>query len=231
VETVPALLDVQGVTKTYGASPNSTHVLKGVDLRLEQGEAIAVVGPSGSGKSTFLNLVGALDHPTAGTIHFDGEDIQNLNPAEVAHFRNRHIGLVFQLHHLLPQCSVLENVLVPTLVRKDVLQPRERALALLERVGLTDRVNHLPSQLSGGERQRVAVVRALINAPRLLLADEPTGSLNEEGAEELVRLLLELNREEEMALVVVTHSMAVARQMDRVFQLENGVLAPMDLGT
>ncbi len=228
METVPALLDVRGITKTYGAAPNPTHVLKGVDLRLEQGEAIAVVGPSGSGKSTFLNLVGALDHPTAGTICFDGEDIQNLNPTEVAHFRNRHIGLVFQLHHLLPQCTVLENALVPTLVRKDVPPPRARALELLGRVGLSDRADYRPAQLSGGERQRTAVVRALINAPRLLLADEPTGSLNEEGAEELVQLLLELNREEEMALVVVTHSMAVARQMDRVFQLENGVLAPMD---
>ncbi|MBN2307880.1 MAG: ABC transporter ATP-binding protein [Candidatus Hydrogenedentes bacterium] len=220
------LLDVRGVTKTYDASPTPLDVLKGVALELGEGEAVAVVGPSGCGKSTLLNLIGALDRPTAGSIAFDGRQLESLSPAELARFRNRYVGLVFQLHHLLPQCTAIENVLVPTLVNRDAHAPRERARALLERVGLAGRMDTRPGQLSGGERQRVAVVRALINGPRLLLADEPTGALNEEGAQDLMRLLRELNRDEGMALLVVTHSTAMAEEMDRVLELHNGVLVP-----
>lgn len=228
MKEAPALLEVQGVTKAYDAPSGPLEVLKGVDLRLEPGDTVAVVGPSGCGKSTLLNLIGALEPPTSGVIAFEGRNLQNLNSAELARFRNRRIGFVFQFHHLLPQCSVLENVLVPTLVNKDAIAPRDRARKLLDRVGLSDREDYRPGRLSGGERQRAAVVRALINEPRLLLADEPTGSLNEESAGQLVRLLLELNHEEQMALLVVTHSMAVAKHMGRVLELRNGVLAPKE---
>ena len=223
-EETDALLELHGVTKAYEEVQNSAAVLKGVDLRVKAGETLAIVGPSGCGKSTLLNLIGALDRPTSGDIAFKGQDLRNLSESELAEFRNRSIGFVFQLHHLLPQCSVLENVLVPTLVNKAAENPRERAAGLLERVGLGDRMTYRPGRLSGGERQRVAVVRALINRPSLLLADEPTGSLSRGGAEDLTRLILELNREENMTLIVVTHSEAVAGMMDRVLELDDGQL-------
>ena len=231
METKPALLELQKVTKEYDSFPNPTPVLKGIDLCLEPGASVAVVGPSGCGKSTLLNLIGALDRPTAGSITFEGEDLLELKGAELARFRNQRVGFVFQLHHLLPQCSVLENVLIPTLVNKKTAPAKERAMHLLARAGLSERMGYRPGRLSGGERQRAAVVRALINGPRLLLADEPTGSLNEEGAERLARLLLEMNREEGMALLVVTHSMHIAELMDRVLELRDGVLLPKGRGT
>ncbi len=224
MEETDVLLEVSGVTKAYEGTPDLTAVLKGVDLRIEAGETLAIVGPSGCGKSTLLNLIGALDRPTSGSITFKGQDLLKLSDTELAEFRNRSIGFVFQLHHLLPQCSALENVLVPTLVNKEAENPRERAAGLLERVGLGDRMTYRPGRLSGGERQRVAVVRALINRPSLLLADEPTGSLSRDGAEDLTRLMLELNREENMTLIVVTHSEAIARMMDRVLELDDGRL-------
>ena len=226
MEEANPLLELSQVTKEYGTSPVSTEVLKGVDLRLEPGEAVAVLGPSGCGKSTLLNIMGALDHPTSGSVTFKGRDLLQLGPTDAAQFRNREIGFVFQLHHLLPQCTVFENVLVPALVNPEPQGAGERARRLLEGVGLADRADYRPGQLSGGERQRVAVVRALINRPSLLLADEPTGSLNQEGAESLTALLLELNREEAMTLVVVTHSLHVAERMERVFELCDGVLLP-----
>jgi len=221
-----ALLELRNIAKNYDALPAPTVVLKGVDLRLETGESAAIVGPSGCGKSTLLNLMGTLDRPTSGSITFDGRDLAQLSDTERARFRNRQIGFVFQMHHLLPQCSVLENVLVPTLINKDAEAPKQRAERLLARVGLSERLASRPGQLSGGERQRVAVVRALVNRPRLLLADEPTGSLNQEGAENLARLMLELNGEEAMAMIVVTHSMRIAEQMGRVLELRDGALLP-----
>lgn len=221
-----ALLELRGVTKQYDSAGAPTPVLKGVDLRVEAGETLAIVGPSGCGKSTLLNLIGALDQPTSGDICFKNQDLRELSAAELAEFRNRSIGFVFQSHHLLPQCSALENVLVPTLVNKQAERPRERAMQLLERVGLADRMTYKPGLLSGGERQRVAVVRAFVNRPSLLLADEPTGSLSREGAEDLARLMLELNREEGLTLIVVTHSVAVAQRMDRVLELSDGQLHP-----
>jgi len=220
-----ALLVLSGVSKAYEGASDPTPVLKGVDLRVDAGETLAIVGPSGCGKSTLLNLIGALDRPTSGEIKFSGQDLQKLSDTELAKFRNQTIGFVFQQHHLLPQCSALDNVLVPTLVNKEADNPRERATNLLERVGLGERMSYRPGQLSGGERQRVAVVRALINRPSLLLADEPTGSLSRAGAEDLTNLMLELNREEGMTLIVVTHSDAVAGMMDRVLELDEGVLA------
>jgi len=218
------LVGLYGVSKEYPDTPQPLCVLKDISLELQAGESAAIVGPSGCGKSTLLNLIGTLDRPSSGTIRIDGRDVSGLPEAERAAMRNAAIGFVFQMHHLLPQCSVMENVLVPTLVSGTAEGSMERAQRLLDRVGLTERAHQLPGKLSGGERQRAAVVRALINRPKLLLADEPTGSLNPAGAEQLARLLLELNREENMALVVVTHSDAVAALMDRVFELHDGVL-------
>lgn len=223
-----ALLELSGVTKSY-ASPGGgaeTRVLRGVDLAVAAGESVAIAGPSGSGKSTLLHLMGLLDRPTSGRVLLDGRDVSALTEAEAAEARARDVGFVFQAHHLLPQCGVLENVLVPTLAVKAPPDAESRALRLLERVGLSHRLSHRPGQLSGGECQRAAVVRALVNRPRLLLADEPTGSLDREGSESLARLLGELNREEGVALVVVTHSPQLAARMGRLLVLGDGALSP-----
>jgi lipoprotein-releasing system ATP-binding protein len=218
------LVALYNVSKEYPDIPQPLRVLRDASFELQAGESAAIVGPSGCGKSTLLNLIGTLDRPTSGTIRLEDRDITGMSETQCAALRNTEIGFVFQLHHLLPQCSVMENVLVPTLVNGQTEQTVARARHLLDRVGLSDRAHQLPGKLSGGERQRAAVVRALINKPRLLLADEPTGSLNPTGAEQLARLLLELNREENMALLVVTHSDAVAALMDRVYELRDGVL-------
>ncbi len=223
-QTEPPLLEVRGLTKQYDTPPEPTVVLKGVDLDLSLGDSLAIVGPSGCGKSTLLHLVGALDRPSSGSVAYKGEDLLAYTPREAARFRNRELGFVLQDHHLLPQCSVLENVLVPTLVHPGGGDAGPRAVALLERVGLGHRIDRRPAQLSGGERQRVAVVRALINGPSLLLADEPTGSLNQEASETLASLLLELNSEQEMGLIVVTHAMPLAARMGRIMELREGVL-------
>lgn len=222
------MLELKNVTKQY-ESPDAGEgvtVLKKIDLKIEEGESVAITGPSGCGKSTLLNLIGALDIPTEGQVLFDGQDFAQLADAELAKIRNGSIGFVFQLHHLLPQCTVLENVLVPTLALKDAdaqaLQSRARSL--LERVGLQDFLNYRPAQLSGGQRQRVAVARALINRPRLLLADEPTGSLDQETAERIGGLLLEMHQSESVTLVVVTHSVSLAGQVGQTYCLERGRL-------
>jgi lipoprotein-releasing system ATP-binding protein len=227
------LLELIQLQKNYlsvdGAPP--VRVLDGIDLRLSRGESAAIVGPSGSGKSTLLNIIGTLDHPSSGQVLIEGNDLSALNEEQLASVRNRQIGFIFQAHHLLPQCSVLENVLVPTLAGKpaaDASDAESRARRLLSRVGLEDRLSHRPGQLSGGERQRVAVVRALINQPGLLLADEPTGSLDRASAHELSQLLGELNREENVTLIVVTHAPDLARRMQRVFELRDGKLARDD---
>ena len=218
------ILELTRVGKTYGGD---VEVLRDVNLKLARGESLAIVGPSGSGKSTLLNLIGALDVPTTGKVVLDGRDLSALTEKELAVVRNRQIGFIFQLHHLLPQCSILENVLVPTLTAPAELctdATVQRAERLLERVGLKHRLTHRPGQLSGGERQRVAVVRALINQPKLLLADEPTGSLDRHSAEIMGRLLGDLNREEQVTLVVVTHSHDLAKQMGRAVELKDGGL-------
>lgn len=223
------LVEVRDVSRFYaGISASAdTPVLRRVSLHVADGESVAIVGPSGSGKSTLLNLIGGLDRPSAGSVTVAGHDLAQLNDDALARFRNRTVGFVFQLHHLLPQLSALENVLVPTLPRKDEPRPApavilERASALLTRVGLRERLHYRPGQLSGGERQRVAVVRALINQPRLLLADEPTGALDHEGALALAHLLVELNREQGLTLLVVTHSDEVASLMQRRCRLQSG---------
>lgn len=218
------ILELDQVVKEYPDTPAPLRVLAGVDLQIQPGDSVAIVGPSGCGKSTLLNIMGTLDRPTTGSARFKSQDLAGLSDDERARLRNADIGFVFQMHHLLPQCSVVENVLVPTMVHADKDGALERALSLLERVGLSERAHQAPARLSGGERQRAAVVRALINRPSLLLADEPTGSLNQEGAENLARLLLDLNREDNLTLVVVTHSIAIAEMMNRVYELREGVL-------
>jgi len=220
------VVELQGVSKEYKSGPKSVLVLENVNLTVTPTERLAVVGPSGSGKSTLLNLIGTLDAPTSGRVLFKGRDVAKLSAKDVARVRNRDIGFVFQQHHLLPQYTVLENVLLPTLIAEASPRVVKRAEELLDRVGLADRVHHRPNEISGGERQRVAVVRALINRPSLLLADEPTGSLNQQAADELARLLLDLNREFEMALVVVTHSMSIAERIGRIFELRDRALHP-----
>ena len=218
------VLELEHVIKEYPAGTASLRVLEGVDFTLASGCCAAIVGPSGSGKSTLLNLMGALDTPTSGCVRVSGVDTASLNAREAARLRNRDIGFVFQSHHLLPQCTVLENVLVPSLVCEGGAHVHARALDLLQRVGLADKAARLPGQLSGGERQRTAVVRALINRPRILLADEPTGSLNESGAMHLAELLLELHRQEGMAIVIVTHASAIAARFGATFELHAGRL-------
>jgi len=232
MSTVAPLLKLEKVTKHYvaatGAEPVT--VLREVDLDIAAGESLAILGPSGSGKSTLLNLLGTLDQPTSGRVWLDGVDLSTLREEELAAVRNRQMGFIFQSHHLLPQCSVLENVLVPTLAdpsRKLRADACERARRLLQGVGLEARLHHRPGQLSGGERQRVAVVRALINQPKLLLADEPTGALDRASAHSLGQLLAGLNREEGVTLVVVTHAADLARQMQRALELRDGALVPV----
>lgn len=225
------LLQLHDVTKRYptplGVAP--LEVLSGITLKLAAGRSLAVVGPSGSGKSTLLNIMGALDRPTSGAVMLAGRDLSGMDEDELSDVRNREIGFVFQMHHLLPQLSVLENVLVPTLVHRSPVEPAEdRARRLLDRVGLAARSDYRPGKLSGGECQRAAVVRALINAPKLLLADEPTGSLDRQTAENLGDLLVDLNREEGVTLVVVSHSLELARRMETVCELSQGTLRPVD---
>ena len=221
------LLSAKAVKKSYPTPAGMTlEVLKSVSLDVEAGQTVAIVGPSGSGKSTLLNILGALDTPTSGSVSLGGIDFSALGEAQKAGVRNSRIGFVFQQHHLLPQCTVLENVLVPVLVSKSAAGAEGRARELLADVGLSGRLDYRPGQLSGGEQLRVAVARALINRPQLLLADEPTGSLDRAGAEALAALLLRMNREQGQALIVVTHSQALATRMERVYRLKDGVLEP-----
>jgi lipoprotein-releasing system ATP-binding protein len=224
------LVEVRGVTLRFWPRERTdiADVLAGVDLDVQAGESVAIVGPSGSGKSTLLNVIGGLLPPTAGSVRVGGRELTGLAADELAALRNRSIGFVFQSHHLLPQCTALENVLVPTLVcdRAHRAAAVERARALLLEVGLGARLGQRPSELSGGECQRVAVVRALINQPVLLLADEPTGSLDARAAEQLGDLLCELNERQGTALVTVTHSERLAARMQRVLELSGGRLAP-----
>jgi lipoprotein-releasing system ATP-binding protein len=222
-----ALLKLSNVTLRYYSGAGPVEVLKGVSLEVARGESLAIIGPSGSGKSTLLNVIGTLDRATGGEVILSGQNLSQLNDQQLASVRNRQVGFVFQAHYLLPQCSVLENVLVPTLATNDDALKKsapERADRLLKRVGLGERLQHRPGQLSGGERQRVAVVRALINQPRLLLADEPTGALDRAASEQLAQLLLELNREENVTLIVVTHALDLAHKLGRVLELNDGRL-------
>jgi len=224
------MLELINISKEY-QSPlegQSVCVLKDITLKVSAGQSVAIVGPSGSGKSTLLNIIGALDKPTCGRVLFDDADLVQMDDRQLAKIRNEQIGFIFQLHHLLPQCTVLENVLIPTLAGKKNSASRrvfeQRAFSLIERVGLKDWLYHRPGELSAGQRQRAAVVRALIKNPRLLLADEPTGSLDKKSSETIADLLSELNKSEKVTLIVVTHSSRLADRAGEVLELDNSTL-------
>jgi lipoprotein-releasing system ATP-binding protein len=218
------MLQVTNLTKQYPTPRGPLAVLSDVSFSLTPGDAAAVMGPSGSGKSTLLYVLGALEPPTSGTVTLDGRNPFELAPADLARFRNSSIGFVFQDHCLLPQCTVLENVLIPTLVAERTGSESDRARQLIDRVGLGDRIEHRPGELSGGERQRVAIARALIRNPRLLLCDEPTGNLDRAAAENVARLLFDLHRRENTILVIVTHSPALAEGCPIRFDIVDGRL-------
>ena len=223
------IIELKNISKIYenSTTDNNVIVLKDISLQVEAGNSIAIVGPSGSGKSTLLNILGILDFPTNGNVTFNGLEINKLKEPKLAEIRNRNIGFIFQSHHLLPQLTLLENVILPTLPYRKKNETKDlinRANDLLQIVGLADKNNRLPSQLSGGERQRVAVVRALINKPEVILSDEPTGSLDEKNASQIGDLLVQLNKLQNVAIVTVTHSLELANKMKTKFKLTNGLL-------
>ncbi len=218
-------LQVKNVSIEFPTRCDPLVVLRDASLDLSAGENVAILGPSGTGKSTLLHIIGTLDQPTAGSVTLGGKSPFELNEAELARFRNQNIGFIFQEHHLLPQLSVFENVLIPTIADGRSGDDKvQRARELLARVGLTERLDHRPAELSGGERQRVAVARSLINSPQLLLADEPTGSLDRTNATAIGKLLLDLQEQEQTMLVVVTHSVELAQLLQRRLELDNGAL-------
>lgn len=214
----------ESVGKRFATAKGDLIVLRDVSLTLETGRSMVIMGPSGSGKSTLLNILGTLDTPSGGRVTIDGTNPFSLPERELAHFRNRRIGFVFQEHHLMPQCSVLENVLLPTLARSAGGEAMPRARELLERVGLSDRLDHRPAELSGGERQRVAIARAMINRPVLLLADEPTGNLDGQTAERVGDLLMDVHADQDCALITVTHSEQLAQRFHTRMSLIDGRL-------
>lgn len=221
---MPELL-VENVTKRYPTRSEPLVVLRGVSLAMDPGQTLAIVGPSGSGKSTLLSILGTLEPPSSGRVVLGGEDTAGLDDRRLAAFRNRRIGFVFQDHFLLPQCSLLENVLVPTVPRGAVApETLQRAHMLLDRVGLGGRLDHRPAELSGGERQRAALARALVNSPTMLLADEPTGNLDRTTADRIGQLLIELQQDEPRIVIVVTHSPRLAGLMQRQREIDEGVL-------
>jgi lipoprotein-releasing system ATP-binding protein len=219
------LLLADSIVKQYAAPGGALRVLNGLSLSMRRGVAASIMGPSGSGKTTLLSILGALEPPTSGSLALDNENPYQMNEAAQAAFRNRKVGFVFQDHSLLPQCTVLENVLIPSLVGPPEAGVEDRARALLAQVGLTGRLDHLPAQLSGGEKQRVAIARALIRKPLLLLCDEPTGNLDARSSETVAEMLFEMHRAQETILIVVTHSAKLAERAPVRYELSEGVLA------
>ena len=215
------MIEARNIIKRYG----DLEVLRGVDLDIAQGEIVSVVGPSGAGKTTLLHIIGTLDTPQAGEVRYDGKNVLALHDRELAHFRNRNVGFVFQFHQLLPEFTMLENVAIPALLGGDSRSDAyDRARRLLERLHLSDRLDHKPSQLSGGECQRVAVARALINSPKVILADEPSGSLDSQNKQELHRLFFELRDELGQTFIIVTHDEVLAVQADRTLHMRDGLI-------
>ncbi|MDH5752909.1 MAG: ABC transporter ATP-binding protein [Deltaproteobacteria bacterium] len=227
--SAPAFIHVSGLHKHYrDGKGNDLHILRGVDLDIPQGETVSIMGASGAGKSTLLHIMGGLDHPDSGRISIDGTELSSMEEESRARFRNGTVGFVFQFHHLLMDFTALENVMMPMWIKAGrTLNFRDQAGALLDAVGLGERMTHRPSQLSGGEQQRLAIARAIANSPRVLLADEPTGNLDEETGEKVSELLLRLNREFSLTLVLVTHNPQFAARMLKQFVLEHGVLVPI----
>ncbi|MDP6114296.1 MAG: ABC transporter ATP-binding protein [Planctomycetota bacterium] len=223
-----SFLSVNSLSKSFETRAEPLHILNEVTFELSLGESLAVMGPSGSGKSTLLHILGTLEPPSRGEVRMEGNDPFELDDAGLAAFRNGTIGFVFQEHHLLPQCSTLENVLLPTIVADAKSDHEKRARELLENVGLSDRIEHRPAELSGGERQRVAIARSLINEPKLLLCDEPTGNLDRVNAEAVGKLFLDICEQHNTAMVVVTHSTALAATFPKRMELLDGELHPME---
>ncbi len=220
------ILTAKNITKVYRSGPETLEVLKGISLTIQRGEILIIMGPSGVGKSTLLNILGTLDRPSSGSVQIDGRDINGMGEEELARFRNRHIGFIFQFHYLLPEFTALENVLMPRMIRgRDWKKDIPRARTLLEEVGLGERLNHRPSELSGGEQQRVAVARALMNQPEIILADEPTGDLDRKNSEMLYELMLALQRKYRQTFVIVTHNEMFTREAHRVIHLWDGQIA------
>jgi lipoprotein-releasing system ATP-binding protein len=219
------VLECRNVVRTFSEGGTTLQVLGGVDLAVRPAERVAIIGASGSGKTTLLQILGGLDEPTSGEVFVHGEPMHGTNEAAKGELRNRYIGFVYQFHHLLPEFSAEENVAMPLLIRREAKAAAlEQARVLLDRVGLGERLNHKPGELSGGERQRAAVARALIARPQLVLADEPTGNLDAGNGEHVLGLMLELNKELQTSLIIVTHDHSIARRMDRILVLEDGVL-------
>lgn len=225
------ILDLQNISKDYNKTDAAsvTHVLSDISITLRSGESLSIIGPSGSGKSTLLNIMGALDRPTSGNVIINGMDLSEMSDDRLSFIRNREIGFIFQMHHLLPQCSVIENVLIPTLPfpEKSNKDYYEKGCELLNSIGMGERLHYKPAELSGGEQLRTAVVRSLINDPKILLADEPTGSLDNRTAKDLSEIIVGMNQEKNLTLVVVTHSEELAGMMNRKLELKNGFLKPL----
>ncbi len=223
------MIRAKNITKVYSAGDEqgkALHVLRGISLEIQDGEIIAIVGASGVGKSTLLHILGTLDRPTAGSIFYDDEDVFSYSDEKLAHFRNQHIGFIFQFHHLLPEFSVLENVCMPSMIGgKKIEDVRDRAKSLLSSVGVESKASSRPSNLSGGEQQRVAVARALMNSPKIVYADEPTGNLDTANAQQLHDLIWDLNKTQNQTFVIVTHNEKLAREAHRVVKVVDGIVA------
>lgn len=230
VDENAAVLDATNVARTYKQGDLSVKVLSDVSIQIGRGERVAIIGSSGSGKSTLLHVLGGLDTPDQGNVELAGQTVHGLSQAARGRLRNKHVGFVYQFHHLLPEFSAAENVAMPLLIGgAKPVEAHEKAVKLLERVGLGERVRHKPNELSGGERQRAAIARALVNSPDIVLADEPTGNLDEETALKVYELMLELNRELGTSFLIVTHDTRLASRMDRIYRLSAGELNPAEL--